>query len=239
MNNVLQFKYIYLLLIPELYLITSFLMLLSFGLFHLSKQNQLDIFKPMMILFNLILLGEAVLMYINTPFLDYNLYYIHYSCDEKTQFFKCILTFIFFVSNCVFLSYYKAEKLLSIELPILLFILYGAIYIVISLNDLFLIFLFLELQALIFYGLIKHKKFSNIAIESSTKYFILSAVSSSFFIFATTYFYRFFLTTDLLELKTIEYFPLNNSYYNLGVVFASMLLLIGLTFKLSLFPFHF
>jgi NADH-quinone oxidoreductase subunit N len=52
---------------------------------------------------------------------------------------------------------------------------------ILSLNDLFSIFLAIEIQSIAFYLLASFKKESMYSVENGLKYFILGSVSSNFF----------------------------------------------------------
>lgn len=107
-----------------------------------------------------------------------------------------------------------------------------------SSNDLFLMYLSLELQSLALYILCATKRYSNKSIEASLKYFIYGSYSSLILLLglALIYFITGTLNFDDLHLFIL---PLDIQYeYEIIFNFAKFCILVGLLFKLAVFPYH-
>jgi NADH-quinone oxidoreductase subunit N len=142
---------------------------------------------------------------------------------------------------CVFISMYdniNKEIFLSIELPIIMLISIEGMFLLISSNDLLIMYLSLELQSLALYILCSINRYSNLSIEAGLKYFILGSFSSAILLYGISLIYGFLGTTNYYEINIILYSELlflniNSIYFSLGCI------LVGILFKLAIFPFHF
>ncbi|MHB1697901.1 MAG: NADH-quinone oxidoreductase subunit N [bacterium] len=127
-------------------------------------------------------------------------------------------------------------------------ILFGlsAMMFLVSSNNLIMVFLAIEFMSIDAYILTGYIKGSTRSTEAALKYFILGAFASAFLLFGAVFIYA---ATGHLNLYNIHSFLSNISYKGLtgqisngGVkVYLSaglILFLVGLAFKMSLFPFH-
>jgi NADH-quinone oxidoreductase subunit N len=104
----------------------------------------------------------------------------------------------------------------------------------ISANNFFYIFLFLEMVNLSLYVLIGLNKYSNFGIEIAYKYFIQSSYATLVGLFGVSIIYIKTGTLFLSELKFImASYPIDNI-----LIFAFLLTFITFFFKLGLFPLH-
>jgi NADH-quinone oxidoreductase subunit N len=111
-------------------------------------------------------------------------------------------------------------------------------FLLISSNDLLIMYLSLELQSLALYILCSINRYSNLSIEAGLKYFILGSFSSAILLYGISLIYGFLGTTNYYEINIILYSELlflniNSIYFSLGCI------LVGILFKLAIFPFHF
>ena len=79
-------------------------------------------------------------------------------------------------------------------------------FILVNCNNIFFIFLCLELQSLCFYILASYKKRSFFSLEAGLKYFILGSLSSGFLLFSIAI---IFGCTGLINFTDLEYFFFN------------------------------
>jgi len=104
----------------------------------------------------------------------------------------------------------------------------------ISTNNLFYIFVFLEMVNLSLYILIGLNKYSNFGIEIAYKYFIQSSYVTLVGLFGVSIIYIKTGTLFLSELSfIISSFPVDNI-----IIFSFLLIFITFFFKLGLFPLH-
>lgn len=73
-------------------------------------------------------------------------------------------------------------------------------FLLIVANDLFIIYLALELQSLSLYILASLKRYSNLSIEAGLKYFILGSFASSLLLYGVSLVYGFAGTTNLSDI---------------------------------------
>ena len=131
----------------------------------------------------------------------------------------------------------KIEKILCLEIPIIILISVLGMFIILSSNDLFILGLGLELQTMPFFILACLKRSSNLSVEAALKYFIYACFCSSISFFGISLIYGFLGTTNFNEIKIILNIQSVQNFYSIYI--SLCLILIGLLFKLGLVPFHF
>lgn len=158
-----------------------------------------------------------------------------------TWFSYVVKTFIIFIGFFFFCCIKHNERLL-ISFEYCLFIV-GAIlssFYMITSNSLLVIFLFMEMQSFIFYILCSmhntKNTIENLSMEACLKYFIYGSFASAFFLFGVALIYASIGTLDIYQIM----YNLQDSYLNnSGILFlGAFLILIGILFKLAIFPFH-
>lgn len=124
-------------------------------------------------------------------------------------------------------------------------ILFGisSMMLLVSSNNLIMVFLSIEFMSITAYILTGYLKGNTRSTEAALKYFVLGAFASAFLIFGSVFIYA---ATGHLNLYNIHYFITNAS--NKGLInldnmkiylaIGLILFLVGLAFKMSLFPFH-
>lgn len=116
-----------------------------------------------------------------------------------------------------------------------LFVLLG-ILLMISANNLLVIYLGLELQALALYSLVALRRDDARATEAAMKYFVLGALASGFLLYGMSMLYGATGTLDInaMARQIMISTDISRSALVLGVVF----IVAGLAFKLGAVPFH-
>ncbi|OZB46348.1 MAG: NADH-quinone oxidoreductase subunit N [Thiomonas sp. 15-66-11] len=108
-------------------------------------------------------------------------------------------------------------------------------FVMISGNNLLVIYLGLELLSLALYALVALRRDSALATEAAMKYFVLGALASGFLLYGMSMIYGATGSLDLaVAFKTISFEPLNRAALVMGIVF----IVAGLAFKLGAAPFH-
>lgn len=131
------------------------------------------------------------------------------------------------------------NKILSIplfEFTILFLLSVEGMVLLLSANNLFLIYLLIELTSLNLFILIAAYKNSNLAIEASFRYYIMAVFSSALLLFGVSICYTYFGTLNLSTLKLLFE---NTTSPNIMATFSLSLILCGIFFKLAIVPFHF
>jgi NADH-quinone oxidoreductase subunit N len=117
---------------------------------------------------------------------------------------------------------------------LVLFALLG-IMTMISANNLLVIYLGLELQALSLYGLVALRRDDARATEAAMKYFVLGALASGFLLYGMSMLYGATGTLDINELaRRIG----SGQTLHLALVLGTIFIVAGIAFKLGAAPFH-
>jgi NADH-quinone oxidoreductase subunit N len=105
----------------------------------------------------------------------------------------------------------------------------------ISANNLLVIYLGLELQALALYGLVALRRDDARATEAAMKYFVLGALSSGFLLYGMSMLYG---ATGTLDINELARRIASGQAVNLALVLGAIFLVAGIAFKLGAAPFH-
>jgi NADH-quinone oxidoreductase subunit N len=107
--------------------------------------------------------------------------------------------------------------------------------IMISANNMLIVYLGLELMSLCLYALVAMRRDHAISTEASMKYFILGALASGFLLYGISMVYGATGTLDINEISRAASNGLAN--HNI-LVFGIVFIVAGLAFKLGAVPFH-
>jgi len=150
--------------------------------------------------------------------------------------FLSILVICFLISTIEYLRY---ERFCSAEFVILILLCLEGIFLLLSVNDFFVMYLVLELQSLSLYLLASLKRYSNLAVEAGLKYFIYGSFASGILLYGVSWLYGCFGATSFNSIYMSLYILSFENEYLLISIFGFILILIGLFFKLGIAPFHF
>jgi NADH-quinone oxidoreductase subunit N len=154
-----------------------------------------------------------------------------------SNFIQYVKAFIIVLSLFFIIYLYNFSIVVQIpifEYIILIIIIIFSLFLMVSTNNLFYIFVFLEMVNLSLYVLIGLNKYSNFGIEIAYKYFIQSSYVTLVGLFGVSIIYIKTGTLFLSELNFIIYsFPVDNI-----IIFSFLLIFITFFFKLGLFPLH-
>ena len=160
------------------------------------------------------------------------------STDSFGAFFKLIVI----VASLVIVAFSVASKELSAsyerlgEYYTLIFGMVLGIFFMISASDLILIYVSVELLSLSSYILSGFTKNSLRNSEASLKYLIYGGVSSGVMLFGISLIYGLTGSTNLYQINSLIQMAQFNS---LTFLLASVLVFVGIGFKISVAPFHF
>jgi NADH-quinone oxidoreductase subunit N len=133
-------------------------------------------------------------------------------------------------------SYARDRGLWKGELfTLTLFALLG-IMLMISANNLLVIYLGLELQALSLYTLVALRRDDARSTEAAMKYFVLGALASGFLLYGMSMLYGATGTLDINELA--DRIVTGHVASRLALVFGTVFIVAGLAFKFGAVPFH-
>lgn len=163
-----------------------------------------------------------------------------YIVSNFTFLYKIILNLTVIFILFIFIDNLKINGRLVPELTILIVISIFGIYIIISSNNLLLIYLGMVMESLTGAIFRTIKKFSNKSAEAGIRYFTISAISTNLYILGVSVVYYVFGTVNILEIT--------KSYYNITYIYTTIdLILLFIAFisitvsiymKLGIYPFH-
>ncbi len=183
-------------------------------------------------IFSLTITILLIVVNIDIKFAHYDELFLN---NSLIQFFKIIIVIGSLTSIIISKNYFIELKIAKFEVPILLMFSTIGMLIMISSNNLMLMYLAIELQSLSLYVLAAIKRNSLVSAESGVKYFILGALSSGILLYGCSLIYGFTGTTSFEKI----FFSLNQlDDLNLGIIFGLVFILVGLAFKVSAVPFH-
>ena len=213
--------------IPEIILFTMSMVILLTGTFECLKKYVFHL-----TVFSVITASLMSINYISTDsLLLFNSSLIK---NNVTEFFKYICYFIFLIQIVISKEYLKQKNLISGEFySLLIFALLGC-FIIISANNLIVLFLGIELSSLSLYSLIALNRSSFLSSEAAIKYFVLSIIASAIILFGFSYLYGISGSINILDIAT---YTNNNKISNL-YLFSYVLIFIGVAFKFAVAPFH-
>lgn len=181
----------------------------------------------LLLLYNLIFLSVKA----TSPIYLLDNYFIYSDTIQNIKIFIIFLSLIYLVYLYGFTFFVKIPFFEYISLIIIIIF---SLFLMISVNHLFYIFLFLEMINLSLYVLIGLNKYSNFGIEIAYKYFIQSSYVTLIGLFGVSIIY---IKTGTLFLSELS-FILNSFTIDNLTLFSFFLIFITFFFKLGLFPLH-
>jgi NADH-quinone oxidoreductase subunit N len=119
---------------------------------------------------------------------------------------------------------------------LVLFSLLG-LFFLLKANDLFILYLSIEVQSMALYILVALRSNSNYAIEAGLKYYIFSVFLTLCLLFGISLLYSELGTITFNDLNLILSENFVTEFEN-RVKFGILFIVCGLLFKLAIFPFH-
>lgn len=129
------------------------------------------------------------------------------------------------------------EQLLSFEYPALVLFATVGMLIMVAANDFISLFMGLEIQALSLYILVSLDHDQIKTAEAATKYFVLGALSTCFYLYGASLIYGFTGSTNF-DVLTNFIQTLNSDSLPLGLIVGLLFIISSLGFKVSSVPFH-
>lgn len=216
---------------PEFIFIYGFISIFIYGLF--KKMNGFDCIVSYSIILYMIIKQYIKVIEENIFFNNEHWYISNLSINIKILLFLSVFIILLFM---VLLEDKNSEIFLNFELLMLILLCMFGILIIISSNNLFILYLGIELQSLSIYILCCLKRYSNKSLECGLKYFIFGSYASLILLLGISFIYLIFGTLNFNEINllinTFNYD--NNLLLHLGLI----CILLGFFFKLAIAPFH-
>lgn len=218
--------------LPELFMAGMIIVLLLVDAFSCSKCKSLNLVITLLSLIGAFVLQKVVDLG-NTQ-LTFNNMFILDNLAMGTKMF----TYLFSIVAVLYIKRYIQDKHLNSGefYAIFLFSVLGMM-VMISANNMLVLYVGLELFSLALYGLIALQRDSIKATESAMKYFILGALASGILLYGISFVYGAtggYLQLDQIIRAMLQLNGSNEALMTFGLVF----IVAGLVFKLGLVPFH-
>ena len=215
------------LVFPEIFLSLSIMFLLILGVF---KKNSSELVQNISLI---VLLIAAVITFNETLGINETLLFNgSVIIDYLSSFMKIVTLLAAFLVLVISSNYLRTFKIFKIEYPILILCSVLGMMVMISSNDLMVIYMGLELQSLALYVLATFNRDQLKSSEAGLKYFVLSALSSGLLLYGCSLIYGFTGSTNFNLIAN----QLNSNEY--ALTFGIVFILVGLAFKISAVPFH-
>jgi len=212
----------------------ALILLTSLGI--LSLLGEIFSFKKL--LYPIVLVGLIITFVVNA--LDWNLaqntFFGMMKYDNYAVAFTSVIIVISFLWFLMSENYFKEETSLTDHFALILFALAGTV-IMVSYTNMTMLFLGIEILSIAMYILAGSKKDDLGSNEAAFKYLIMGAFATGFLLFGITLIYGSTGSFDLEEIKNF----IASHQENIPSIFYGgvLLMLIGLSFKVSAAPFHF
>jgi NADH-quinone oxidoreductase subunit N len=168
-----------------------------------------------------------------TRVLAFNDLFVQDAMADVLKLFILIISFGVFVYSR---EYLQQRKIFKGEFYVLgLFSIVGMMLMV-SANNLLMLYLGLELLSLCLYALVAFNRDNGDASEAAMKYFVLGAIASGMLLYGMSILYG--LTGSLQLSEIAQAISQADSTQNIGLVFALVFIVVALAFKLGAVPFH-
>jgi NADH-quinone oxidoreductase subunit N len=156
--------------------------------------------------------------------------------DGFARFMKVLTLAACAASLLLSFDYMRDVKALKFEYPVLVLLAAAGMMMMISANDLIVLYLGLELQNLSLYVLAAIRRDDLRSSEAGLKYFVLGALSSGMLLYGASLIYGFTGSTGFAAIASASMAA--GAGENIGLITGVVFLLVGIAFKISAVPFH-
>ena len=169
----------------------------------------------------------------DTRVLAFNDLFVQDAMADALKLFILIISFGIFVYSR---EYLLARNIFKGEFYVLgLFSIVGMMLMV-SANNLLMLYLGLELLSLCLYALVAFNRDDGNASEAAMKYFVLGAIASGMLLYGMSILYGLSGSLQLSEIA--DAVSQADGAQNIGMIFALVFIVVALAFKLGAVPFH-
>ena len=214
-------------ILPEFILFISGMLLLMYGAFVKNKNSSNLNILTLLTIF----IASISLLFVPDKSSIANSTFINSLLTKYIKLFILILAFlVIYISS----NYLKRNQIYFFEYPVLLIFSILGMLVMISANDLIVLYISIELQSLSLYVLVALRRGSIKGSEAALKYFILGSIASAVILYGCSMVYSVVGATNYEIIKQFSDQSFDNLILSLGLV----LIISGVAFKLSAAPFH-
>ena len=163
-------------------------------------------------------------------------FYGMFISDAFAVFMKALVLLGAAVSIIIAIHYNEEHRIARFEFPVLVLLATAGMMVMISANDLIILYLGLELQSLALYVVASFDRDSVRSTEAGLKYFVLGALASGMLLYGASLVYGFTGTTAFVNIASL--FAGGAAKPSVGLTFGMVFVAVGIAFKCSAVPFH-
>ena len=157
-----------------------------------------------------------------------------FSDDGYSRFAKVLILLSAAVMLVLGEEFLEHHGMLKFEYPILILLAVTGMMVMVSANDLIVLYMGLELQSLALYVVAAFNRDSARSTEAGLKYFVLGALSSGMLLYGASLVYGYTGTTEFAGVAKV----IQADGASLGLLFGLVFVCAALAFKISAAPFH-
>ncbi len=223
--------------LPEVFLLAMACLVLVIDVYlPQDKRNLTYVFSQFSLIITLVLLlGNQT----DTRVLAFNDLFVQDAMADALKMFIIIISFGVFVYSR---EYLQQRNIFKGEFYVLALFSIVGMMLMVSANNLLMLYLGLELLSLCLYALVAFSRDDGNASEAAMKYFVLGAIASGMLLYGMSILYGLSGSLQISEIAhaviaTTAGQEIDNPQ-NIGMVFALVFIVVALAFKLGAVPFH-
>ncbi len=217
--------------LPEIFLLTMACLILVVDVYLPQERRNFTYVLTQLSL--IITLALVLANQSDTRVLAFNDLFVQDAMADVLKLFILIISFGVFVYSR---EYLQQRNIFKGEFYVLgLFSIVGMMLMV-SANNLLMLYLGLELLSLCLYALVAFNRDNGNASEAAMKYFVLGAIASGMLLYGMSILYGLSGSLQLSEIA--QAVSQADGAQNIGMVFALVFIVVALAFKLGAVPFH-
>ena len=228
-------------ILPELFMGISIVYLVLHSTF-LSMHKNYTLIQNSVLYLSVLILGFSICLIFNENLSILNISILNNTIiNDYVSFSSKFITGLLSLFYLLMIQpYLISQKFNHFEYLLLILFSSLGLFLLCSANDLLTAYLAIELQSLSFYVLAAFQKKSTFSVDAGVKYFILGALSSSLFLFGSSFLYGYTGTINFNDFNHLFSVLLCNEGEELQspINFGLSLIFISLFFKLTIAPFH-
>ncbi|MFV9875961.1 MAG: NADH-quinone oxidoreductase subunit NuoN [Rickettsiales endosymbiont of Dermacentor nuttalli] len=223
-------------IIPELIMIVSSMICLLVSIFKKNIQSTKwhAIFAIVAILIAVICLRMP---FYYAPITAFDKMFIS---DLYITFSKGLILLVSIIFFIIYLNQHYAGKFMTDKYEFSVVAIFSIIgmMIMLSANDLLVMYLGIELQSLCLYVLAAFNRDQETSSEAGIKYFVLGALASGLLLYGISLIYGFSGSTSFTVLSRLYLINTGEINIPIGILIGVIFVVIGLSFKIAAVPFH-
>jgi NADH-quinone oxidoreductase subunit N len=215
--------------LPEIALACAAMLLLLVGVFRGEGSTRLVSWLSVLVLIGILVLTGRLGLGRQIAF------YGMFVTDAFALFMKALVLIGSAVSIVMAMRYNEDHGIARFEYPVLVLLASTGMMVMVSANDLIILYLGLELQSLALYVVASFDRDSTRSSEAGLKYFVLGALSSGMLLYGASMIYGFAGTTSFTALTHVL---TGAAPASPGLIIGMVFVIVGIAFKVSAVPFH-